>query len=413
MPHIEQRGPRSWRLHVEDPANSAGKRLPTIKKPIRVDDEKLLKAPTKLNQFLQAELHSFIREVEAGEYVKPNKMTFTEFVPEWKKNYANMNLGQYTRKMYMENINTHLIPEFGEMQIGQIKTIHIVKLMTKLRTPEGRKDGKNKPLATNTILNIFKALKSILDAAKQWGFIAKNPIDGVDRPVADKKEKREIKSRKKAYSASEAEKAILALYAEPERWKLYFIGVLLGGFRRGEMLGVEWPSVDFEVCGLWIEKQISLDEAGKKTEAELKTEESEAFVPMPRWYMDELKQYQHEWKKEKLQCKKWKGGDKQYVFHRGYGEMYFPSSPTKVWREFLDKHNLPRIRLHDLRHTTAMLLREDGADVKAIQERLRHARAATTQDMYMHESKLVSRNTADRLEKFNPKQLRSQSVPNA
>lgn len=412
MPAIEQRGLKSWRLIVEDPS-SVGKKRTQLKKTIRIDDEALLKTKRKLEQYLQAELQKFILEVEAGGYVKPNRTTFAEFVLEWKKNYAEQYLGANTRRTYMDNINNHLIPEFGDMRMDQIKTIHVVRFMTKLRTPEGRKDGKDKPLATNTILNIYKALKSILDAAHKWKIIASNPIEGADRPVADKREKRELRTRKMAYTAQEAETAILALYQEPDRWKLYFIGVILGGFRRGEMLGVEWPDVDFQRSGIHIKKQISLDENGQKTEAELKTEESEGFVPMPKWYMDELQAYKRVWNKEKLRCKVWKGGDKQYVFHKGFGEMYYPGSPTKVWREILGKHELPRIRLHDLRHTTAMLLRESGADVKAIQERLRHARASTTQDMYMHESDLVSRETADRLEKFNPKQFRSQSVPKA
>ena len=73
------------------------------------------------------------------------------------------------------------------------------------------------------------------------------------------------------------------------------------------------------------------------------------------------------------------------------------------------KHNLPHIRLHDLRHTTATLLREDGASLKDIQERLRHTRLSTTADLYTHESELVSRETADRLEKLNPFQTHSQT----
>ncbi len=64
------------------------------------------------------------------------------------------------------------------------------------------------------------------------------------------------------------------------------------------------------------------------------------------------------------------------------------------------QHDLPHIRLYHLRYTTAMLLREDGADLKAI--RLRHTRLSTTADFYTHESELMSRKTADRLKKLNP-----------
>jgi integrase len=132
---------------------------------------------------------------------------------------------------------------------------------------------------------------------------------------------------------------------------LYYVGLLLGGFRRGELLAVEWQQVDFITGGISVEKQISLDEAGRATEAELKTEESEAFVPMPRWYMSELEKFKRVWAKEKLKMdpKEWIGGDKQYVFHSGFGDKYYPNTASRRWQMFIDANKLPRIRLHDLR----------------------------------------------------------------
>ncbi|NIK79069.1 integrase [Paenibacillus castaneae] len=163
--------------------------------------------------------------------------------------------------------------------------MHIVTFITSLRSPEARKDKRDKPLSTNTLLIIYKALKSILDSAHEWRLIAKNPIDGVSRPKADKKEKKELKSHKKSYTKDDVATVIKELYTAPTVWKLYFLGVLLGGIRRGEMLVVEWPAVVMENGGIYVEKQISFDEEGSSVEDELKTEESEAFVPMPRWFM--------------------------------------------------------------------------------------------------------------------------------
>ncbi|MCF8566868.1 site-specific integrase [Alicyclobacillus tolerans] len=409
MPSIEKRGTNSWRLIVEDGYDASGKRVQR-RKTIRIDDEQLLKTKRRLQDYLNMELAKFQQEVESGQYIRPGRMTFAAFVEEWKKNYADQHLGAFTRRTYMAFIETHLIPEFGHMELHKIKTMHIVSFMTKLRTPEGRKDGRPGPLATNTVLNIYKALKSILDAATKWHVIASNPMAGIDRPSPDKQEKKRIRAKKHNYTRAESELLITALHEEPEHWRMYYLGVLLGGFRRGEMLGIEWPQVDFERAGLHVTKQISLDEQGNAVEAELKTEESEAFVPMPRWYMDSLAQYKKTWNQERLLAgSDWNGGDKQYLFHSGYGDKLYPGTPSLHWRRFLDKHDLPRIRLHDLRHTTAMLLREDGADLKSIQERLRHTRLATTADIYTHESETVSRETADRLEKLNPFPTRSQT----
>ncbi len=404
MPSIEKRGTNSWRLIVESGTDAAGKRVQE-RKTIKIEDETILKAKRRLQDYLQMELTKFRQEVESGQYVKPERTAFAKFVPIWKANYADQHLGEYTRRNYMYTINQHLIPAFGHREMSKIKTMHVVSFFTQLRLPEARKDGSSKPLATNTVMNIYKALKSILDAAHKWRMIATNPMEGVDRPSVEKAEKKALKAKKKTYTKTEATALITTLYEEPAHWRLYYIGVLLGGFRRGEMLGVEWPHVDFARSGIYITKQISFSEDGSTVEAELKTEESEAFVPMPTWYMEELTDFRKHWVKEKLTIgeKKWLGGDKQFLFHGGTGVPYHPNTPSMQWRRLLDKHGLPRIRLHDLRHTTAMLLREDGADMKAIQERLRHTRLSTTADIYTHESDLVSRDTADRLEQLNPR----------
>ncbi|NIK79070.1 integrase [Paenibacillus castaneae] len=77
----------------------------------------------------------------------------------------------------------------------------------------------------------------------------------------------------------------------------------------------------------------------------------------------------------------------------------------------MDKHNLPRVRLHDLRHTTAMLLREYGADLKTIQEHQRHSKLATTTDIYMQrDTTIVSRGSADLFDVLDPKKSREHQM---
>lgn len=399
MPYVEHLGGRKYRLCTNDPASAKRKKL---YHPIEVPED-IAKSDRKTKLFLDLELAKFVERVESGEFMKPEKLTLRQFVPQWKKGYADQNMGAYTRKRTMEIIEFYLYPKFGDVRLEQIKPLHLVTFFAELK----RKDGK--PMATNTKLNIYKAAKSLFDHAHKWRLISTNPMDGIERPSPPKKEKRELRQRKKSYNRAEVADVITALYALPNRWRLYFLGVILGGFRRGEMLAVEWHQVDQEALGIHVQKQITLDEEGKRTEDELKTESSEGFVPMPEWYMKELKAYRREWSKEKMQCKNWRGGDKQYVFHPGDGSMYYPNTPSMTWRRFIDASGLPRLRLHDLRHTTAMILRESGADLKTVQERLRHARLSTTTDIYMDESELVSRDAADRLEDLRP--INSKSAP--
>lgn len=216
---------------------------------------------------------------------------------------------------------------------------------------------------------------------------------------------------KKNYVWDEVERLLIALYTLPTRWRLYFADLMLGGFRRGEMLAIEWDKLDYMNGAIYVENQITFDEVGKVIEGEVKTEESEDWVAMPQWFMEELKLYRREWNKEKLQCPKWLGEDKQYVFHSGNGKMYYPTTPTVTWRRFLAANGLDHLKLHGLRHTAGMLLRESGSDLKTIQEQLRHTKLATSADIYTHKSAVVSRTAIDRLEVLNPMNSKSATRP--
>ncbi|MFC9778822.1 site-specific integrase [Paenibacillus chitinolyticus] len=47
-------------------------------------------------------------------------------------------------------------------------------------------------------------------------------------------------------------------------------------------MAVEWNDISYERRAIWIEDQITFDEEGNKIESEVKTEESEGWVYMPR-----------------------------------------------------------------------------------------------------------------------------------
>ncbi|MCY7477649.1 tyrosine-type recombinase/integrase [Paenibacillus larvae] len=405
MASIEKRGTNSWRLVVEVGYDSKGKRVKRTKT-VRVEDQALIKTTKKLREFLETELHKFKIEVEAGEYIVPQKMTLDQFVQdEWIPKYASKteNLSPLTFRNYVSHFDTHISPSLGHKHLGDIKTLHVVTFIDDLGKPGARKDGKEGRLSNGTIQYIYRVLKNILERAKEWGLIKVNPIIGVKKPKVGRPEIH-------FYDEVEAQEVISALDKEPRTWRLFILGSMIGGFRRGELLALEWTDVDFDNMTLSINKSISLTVDGHAVEKEPKSKSSIRIVDMPEWYMDELKIHKHEWKKEKLFVgDKWRGGDKQYVFHAGFGKPFHHTYPTEWWNGFTKRHNLKRVRFHDLRHSSATLLIEAGASMKAIQERLGHSKHQTTADIYAHITKKVSRETAEKFDKFAPKN----HVPNS
>jgi len=73
-----------------------------------------------------------------------------------------------------------------------------------------------------------------------------------------------------------------------------------------------------------------------------------------------------------------------YIFTKEDGTAYYPTYPSHELRKCLKRNELPYIRWHDLRHTTASLLILKGWQMKEISEWLGHADIGTTMNIYGH-----------------------------
>lgn len=158
MASIEKRGVNSWRLVVEAGYDAAGKRLKRYKS-IKIDDPALLKTTKRLRDYLNDELIKFKIEVEAGEYIAPEKMTFEVFVQEWESKYARKHLAEKTLYMYQSNLKTRILPTFGHFKLDQIKTIHIVSFLDSLTADGARKGFRKGNLSTGSIEINHRVLK--------------------------------------------------------------------------------------------------------------------------------------------------------------------------------------------------------------------------------------------------------------
>ena len=72
------------------------------------------------------------------------------------------------------------------------------------------------------------------------------------------------------------------------------------------------------------------------------------------------------------------------LFSRPDGRGIHPDSLSKACISLALKAGLKNVHLHSLRHTQASLLIQQGVHPKVVQERLGHAKVATTMDVYSH-----------------------------
>ncbi|MGF7046540.1 integrase [Paenibacillus sp. DS2015] len=366
MASIEKRGKHSFRLIVEAGYDARGKRIKRSKS-------------IKANGVREAEkeLVKFQTEVEAGEYIAPEKMTFSAFLEEWKGKYGSKHLELKTIETYNHMLKNHIIPYFGMRRISDVKPIQILNFLDELSREGSRKDGKPGGLSSTTIRFIHRILKDIFERAVDWRIIKINPVSAVKRP---KVQERVVD----VYSEHEVEIIFKALNKEPVHWRIMITLALTTGLRRGELLALEWKNVDFEECTIDVVQSLSYS-YGQNIIKEPKTKNSKRKVSIPDSLLPELKEYflYAEQYKQAI-GEAWQSGDKLFIFFSEFGKPFFHTAPGKWFSRFTIRTNIRRIRFHDLRHTSATLLINQGVHAKLISSRLGHADIRTTMNIYGH-----------------------------
>lgn len=388
MASIQKRGENSWMLVVEAGYNENGKRVRRTKT-IRVEDEALLRTKKRLQDHLNMELTKFQMEVEAGEYISPEKMLLRDFVKEWESKYANDSLAEQTLETYNGYIKNHILPVLGHMRIDQVKPMHIVNFLSNL----DRKDDTDKSLSQGTIQYIYRVLRNIFERANEWKIIKENPVAAVKRP---KVKKRKVKDH--VYDVDEVSHIFEEMKTEPLHWQVFISLAIACGFRRGEILGLEADRINWEESQILIDQSIVRGKNGRPVIKDPKSFNSERIVTVPESVMSLLKQLYTSIVRERDTAKDyWKEHKHNWIFCNDDGTHFYPTTPTTWWRRFTERKKIRYIRLHDLRHTSATLLINQGVHAKIISERLGHADIRITMDTYGQALQVADQAAANKL----------------
>jgi integrase len=153
------------------------------------------------------------------------------------------------------------------------------------------------------------------------------------------------------------------------------------GLRRGEALGLQWSDVDLEGGRLSIQRQRVLT-GYRVEERQTKTGRGRA-VSVDAGTVAVLRRQSDRQLDDAALCREsWTTTG--HVFTREDGQPWHPDRVRVLFGEALKRVDVPRIRMHDLRHTWASLALRAGVHPKVVQERLGHANISITMDIYSH-----------------------------
>ena len=160
------------------------------------------------------------------------------------------------------------------------------------------------------------------------------------------------------------------------------------GLRRGEIIGLRWSSIDLEnkmlsITGVVRDKGESQKSRDLYFVPAAKTRSSIRSFPMPEsavTYLQALKAEQDERRKRLVYNHHWD----DFVCVRDNGDLIPLEYVSRAFPRLCEKCGLPRLRLHELRHTNISLLLENGAGMKDLQEWAGYSSYSTTANIYSH-----------------------------
>jgi integrase len=326
-------------------------------------------------------LQGALFEQRQGKLATGPQQTVEQFLRDWLEKTQKLNVRASTYHRQETIIRKHILPAVGHLQLRKLTPLHIRNLYA-AKMAEG--------LKPSTIRTIHAAFRHALDDAYRWKLIPQNVCDQVS-PPATKKRKVQILTLAQAIH--------LLKICQSDPLEAFVTLALTTGMRHGEMAALRWDDINFEDRSLRIERTVQRMEK-RFVEGEPKTLKSAREIMLPQITIEALQRHKVAQQKIRMEAgDRWQ--ERDLVFCDKHGNFIHAMTTLLRFYRLLDKAGLPRMRIHDLRHTASTLLilvmRQPD---KLVQELLGHESLEMTEGLYTHAERSMLRQMMDEVNTF-------------
>ncbi|TDE28125.1 site-specific integrase [Actinomadura sp. 6K520] len=285
-----------------------------------------------------------------------------EYLDYWLEEVVRPSKRWNTYKKYEQTSRLYLKPGLGNQRLDRLR---VAKVQTFLN--QQVKDGQS--LAMVHIMRMV--LGAALTRATREELISINVARLTTLPPAPS-------HKSKPWTADEARAFLYAARHEP----LYpaFVLLMVYGLRRGEVLGLGWDDLDLDELVMQVSWQLQRID-GKLTRTRVKTDAGDRPLPvLPIIYEAFIELADRQMYAKRRAGANWV--ESGLVFTTRNGGPIEPRNLSRAFERICANARLRRIRLHDLRHVTATLLKRLGVPARDAAAILGHAKISTTMEIY-------------------------------
>jgi integrase len=318
-------------------------------------------------------LTELVKRMHDGDYRSPDKISLGDYLLERWLPSKRTRVKPSTASAYERNIRLHINPNIGRIGLQKLQPEDLDELYVKLLI-DGKRNGTKGGLSAKSVRNVHATIQSALSDATRKGTVFRNVADIADPPSISRS------GRSMNVWTGDQLRTFLETIADHDLYPLYFLAATTG-MRRGEVAGLLWRSVDLDAGRLTVNQQIVSVEY-KLIEDDLKTASSRRTIDLDEQTVAMLRRHRRHQLEQRMATGR--RGDDGFVFATPDGSPIHPDLISQTFQRFMARSDLPKIRLHDLRHTHATILLQENVHPKVVSERLGHSSIAFTMTVYQH-----------------------------
>jgi integrase len=353
-----------WRLQ----ANLA----PTVRDGTRHYPRKYKRVQASGSRAAESALREWLRELEQHACTDPATLTFDGLASQWLAAIAERRRPA-TVHFYRNQLRNHILPAIGPRIAAEIADEDLYALY------DAKRDAGYSEYSR-------RHMHATIRAAYTWGrrrkLVTANPAaDLEDAPRQDRGRTLRTWNRRES-----SEALTLAATGRRNHQNLVYLPMMLAGWcglRCGEVCGLQWDDVDFDAGLLKVARTLEQTKGGELHVTPPKTKASANAVPLPESVAAALRDARviH----DGLRLSRGASWNPDgYVLVTRTGTPVKPSNLSSAWRSFCARNGLEPVRFHELRHSFATNLFDEGEDLIIVQKLLRHSKPSTTADLYLH-----------------------------
>ena len=286
-----------------------------------------------------------------------------------------------TIAQYEGIIRLHLIPFLGHIKLKDLRTDQIQALYT---------GETKKGTSPRMVRSIHSVVRRALNIALKWGLIGRNPAPSVTLPKLKRKEMKTL---------NDSQVRVFLSAAKGLRHEALFWMAVFTGLREGELFGLKWSDLDWGKKHLKVQRQLQRIQGKGMVFTEPKTAAGKRMIVLSTATVAKLQEHLDRQQQERVSAgDRWQEHD--LMFPSTLGTPMDPSNMYKDFKDTLKMADLPDIRFHDLRHTAATLMLQQGTHPKIVQERLGHSDISLTLNTYSHVLPSMQEEAAEKMDEI-------------